>query len=163
MNKKRHPNVVGHLKTPLCQAVADNNIGSVEWLLDHGADTNIQWIETRASGENHHLPPLWIAASNGNVRITNLLLNAGADVNATKSDTGNSSLIVAAQNGHLAVCSLLIRKGANLNQLGHDGVSPLTTAVVHVQVPLVAQLLHAGAAVPYLFLEDVYRMTFCNK
>jgi uncharacterized protein len=55
---------------------------------------------------------LMLAAYNGHLQLTNLLLKASADPNSTDAD-GNSILMGVAFKGHLAVAKELIRFGAD--------------------------------------------------
>lgn len=68
---------------PLFAAVEGSAVTALEWLLQHGADPNIECL-----AENYAFTPLWLAAENGHVRMAKLLLDHGADVNAVKSTTG---------------------------------------------------------------------------
>lgn len=49
-----------------------------------------------------------IASSSGRAAAVTLLLNAGANVNATKSSGGWTALMAASDNGHDEVVKLLI-------------------------------------------------------
>jgi hypothetical protein len=52
------------------------------------------------------------AANKGHIKIVELLLNAGADVNS-QTDIGSTALIGAASDGHIETVQLLINAGAN--------------------------------------------------
>lgn len=87
-----------------------------------------------------------IAAGEGSWECTELLLRAGADVNASTKD-GSSALLMAAQNGHDIVVELLISNGADVNCARDDGVTPLQAALEGGNEESAAQLVAAGAKV----------------
>ena len=58
--------------------------------------------------------PLWIASSNGNVDIVNLLIEADGNVNQARTDSGVTPLFIASQNGIVALVKILIKAGANI-------------------------------------------------
>ncbi|TVY90811.1 Ankyrin [Lachnellula willkommii] len=66
-----------------------------------------------ADGYYHPSSALFRAASNGHVRIVGLLLQAGADVNAT-SEHGQTALAIAKQNEHASTVDILRLYGAVL-------------------------------------------------
>ena len=81
-----------------------------------GADLNARdmWGET----------PLHYAAMNGYVDSINVLLEAGADVDAREGFIGNTPLHNAASCGHEEICKTLIRAGADLNARNKYGETP---------------------------------------
>jgi ankyrin repeat protein len=87
-----------------------------------------------------------IAAGEGSWECTELLLRAGADVNASTKD-GSSAILMAAQNGHDIVVELLIRNGADVNCERNDGVTPLQAALEGGHEESAALLVAAGAKV----------------
>jgi ankyrin repeat protein len=87
-----------------------------------------------------------IAAGEGSWECTELLLRAGADVNASTKD-GSSALLMAAQNGHDIVVELLISNGADVNSARDDGVTPLQAALEGGNEESAGQLIAAGAKV----------------
>ena len=81
-----------------------------------GADLNARdmWGET----------PLHYAAMEGYTDSVNVLLEAGADVNAREGFIGNTPLHNAASCGHEEISKTLIRAGADVNAKNKYGETP---------------------------------------
>jgi ankyrin repeat protein len=92
-----------------------------ELLIDHGADVNVHFLSYgRAT-------PLSLAASNGDTRLVERLIKAGADVNRRDSVYA-SALDRACFGGHVGVVKLLLKAGAAADQPGIGGKKPLQLA-----------------------------------
>ena len=70
---------------------------------------------------------LMFNAENGNLKIANLLLDAGAEIDAVGED-GWTALMVAASHGHSDYIELLLERGANPNLTNKDGQNALQIA-----------------------------------
>jgi ankyrin repeat protein len=92
-----------------------------------GADVN-------AKDKYGYSPPLHSAALFDHKEIIELLIAAGADVNA-KGIAEWTPLHNAAYNGHKEIVELLIEKGADVNAKDEDGGTPLDLAEEEEQVP----------------------------
>lgn len=57
------------------------------------------------------VPPLFIAAENGHIKIVRMLVEQGMDVNVVRDD-GCTPLYVAACTGHADVLKVLLTSGA---------------------------------------------------
>ena len=90
--------------------------------------------------------PLMIASTEGSWECAELMLRAGADMDATTKD-GSSALLMAAQNGHDIVLELLISNGADIDCDRDDGVSPLQAALEGNHEEAAQVLVAAGAKV----------------
>ena len=125
------------------KAVNGGDIGAVRLFLQAGTSAN-----TRMETTNGSFTALHLAVNNGNKEITALLLEQGADVNATAfgSDT---PLHVALRrtNSSLAMVQLLVNNGANVNTAREGGVTPLMLAVFGGNLEAVNLLLSKGADV----------------
>jgi hypothetical protein len=88
---------------------------------------------------------LFEAAWRGNVEITKLLLDKGADPNLATFEDASTPLIMAAEEGHVEIMRLLLSKGAKINTQATGGITALHTAAYHGQFETVKLLLDKGA------------------
>jgi uncharacterized protein len=117
------------------------------------ADTKVQDF---ASG---WLTPLMLAAREGDVTLSRILLDAGADLNAVAGD-GKTALALAIFNGNYDAASFLVDRTADVNQADAQRFTPLFWAVDRRNMetapnfpwmvtadpmPLIRKLLDAGA------------------
>jgi len=125
---------------PLGLAAFFGQAGIVEYLLQKGAAVN------SPSRNAMRVMPLHSAIANKRTEIARLLLDHGADVDATQADDF-TPLHEAAQNGLLDVTQWLLERGANVNpRLSSNGKTPLALAIEH-QHAAVAELLKQHGAV----------------
>ena len=106
----------------LCTAAKTGNTEAVRKHLTAGADVN-------ARDSKFGVTPLSWAAFVGEVGIAELLIQSGADVNATNRDRG-TALHGAAFFGQVEVAELLIGKGADTNARHESGDIPLDSSNV---------------------------------
>ncbi len=71
--------------------------------------------------------PLFTASECGNLEITKILLDLGADVTASDKD-GLMPLHMASYNGHFNVVSFLLGSGADITATDKDSRTPLLGA-----------------------------------
>ena len=90
--------------------------------------------------------PMISAAMKGNLKIIQMLVAGGIDVNHKTSD-GSLALSGAALNGHVECVELFIKVGANVNASNGSGESPLHFAAGNGHVHIVEMLIKAGADV----------------
>jgi len=107
--------------TPLTLAAYFGHKDIVILLLSRGADPNI------AANNQMRVAPLHSACAISSYEIAELLLKAGADVNA-KQHLGVTPLHSAAHNGQARLAKLLIDCGADVNAKSDSGQSPLAMA-----------------------------------
>ncbi|MGB5211212.1 MAG: ankyrin repeat domain-containing protein [Gammaproteobacteria bacterium] len=126
---------------PLFTAAGAGDKEAVESLVAAGADP-----EGRvASGATAMI----IAAQNGYLAIVQVLLDAGAEVNATTVGepvaAGRTALHFAAQDGHQEVVKTLIAHDASVNARTGQGYTPLILAAEGGHVATIRVLLKTGA------------------
>ncbi|RYP07583.1 hypothetical protein DL764_002410 [Monosporascus ibericus] len=95
-------------------------------------------------GKTYTRDPLSWAAAKGFETVVKLLLEKGADLEATRS-YGWTLLTYAAKNGQEAVVKLLLKKGANLEAKTGYGETPLIYAAKDGHEAVVKLLLEKGA------------------
>jgi truncated hemoglobin YjbI len=98
----------------------EDGTAAVELLLQYGADVN---QVTGVGG----MTPLHMSARRGTVRIAEVLLNAGASIDAPDKN-GETPLRRAVNCGHLEFVKLLVCRGANPHLPDKKGISPLDAA-----------------------------------
>jgi uncharacterized protein len=124
-------------QTALMWAVTENHPDIVKLLVARGADVKAQtkvsipkgeYVAARAGGASGNgiirqralpkadggMTPLLFAVRDGNVALTRMLLELGADINQA-SGNHTSPLMIALLNGQVALATELLEKGANPN------------------------------------------------
>jgi ankyrin repeat protein len=123
---------------PLHTAALTDSEGVAALLIERGAD-----IEAR---DSEGMTPLLVAASNGNTRVGELLLRAGADPLVNDSIYHDTPLHYAAMNARIGLVKLLLARGVDINiRSGHAGETPLYYAVQAGRRQMVELLLTEGA------------------
>uniref|UniRef100_A0A6P7GGN1 Ankyrin repeat domain-containing protein 17-like n=1 Tax=Diabrotica virgifera virgifera TaxID=50390 RepID=A0A6P7GGN1_DIAVI len=158
--------------SPLMLAAMNGHTAAVKLLLDMGSDINAQ-IETnrntaltlacfqgrhevvsllldRKANVEHRaktgLTPLMEAASGGYVDVGRVLLDKGADVNATPVPSSrDTALTIAADKGHVRFVELLLCRGAQVEVKNKKGNSPLWLAANGGHLPVVELLYNVKA------------------
>lgn len=160
--------------TPLFLAAYDNDVRSVTFLLNQGADPNVpSYVNYKGKWVSQDIPPLVgsllfeqkiLAMRNpehfhdmslgitnlhypclqGFTDIVHLLLEEGEDPNG-RSFTGMFPLYVAAEFGHLDIVEDLIAHGAKINQVTPRHCTALLNAAEEGHADVVRYLLYHGA------------------
>ncbi|KAJ4153081.1 hypothetical protein LMH87_009586 [Akanthomyces muscarius] len=107
--------------TPLLLAIDSGQIQAVEALLAGGAKVD----EVREPDDEK--PPLCVAAELGHLEIAALLIEHGADIEATDK-WDSPPLLTASLDGHVDIVKLLLGKGANAAKVTRMGWTALQAA-----------------------------------
>jgi ankyrin repeat protein len=166
--------------TALMWAVSEGHVEAARLLIAAGADVNARSnFVAAANGRGFEgrtplttatdvkaaefasgwLTPLMLAAREGHVELSRLLVSAGADVNAAAGD-GKTALALAIFNGNYEVASFLVDNKADVNMADAQRFTPLFYAVDRRNMetapnfpwmvtldplPLIRKMLDAGA------------------
>jgi hypothetical protein len=123
--------------------LVEGQLDAVQWLIEHGANVNLQQNNGRASSrevvgiprkhsgtvnattaQDHGGSPLHLASANNHFKTMQLLIQHGADVNAR--DNGSSTpLHLASRWGGAESVQLLILHGADVNARDEEDSTPL--------------------------------------
>lgn len=125
---------------PLFNAVSCSDQHLVQTLLDEGADANGRTPRRNTVFQT--------AVKKGNIDLIELLLNAGADMEAySPTDAPRTALQYAAQRGNTVVVRFLLERGANCNAPAADlmGATALQAAAIGGNLQITLMLLKAGA------------------
>lgn len=117
--------------TPLGRAGAKGQLRVAAFLLDHGANINLDG-------------PLLKAAENGHKAMVELLVARGADLNVTDGER-QTALHKAAGKGFLSVLQVLVAAKADLNVRDTSSQTPIVLAAKRGSVSVVEALLKGGA------------------
>ncbi|MEP6780086.1 MAG: ankyrin repeat domain-containing protein, partial [Gemmatimonadaceae bacterium] len=113
----------------------------MQWLLEHGANPNVlSYVnEKNIAAPNRGEAPLHRIALNGrDVHVARMLVEYGADVNATRGD-GRSAYALALRTGNTPVAEYLLSVGADT--AGITPVDQLIAACVVADAPLARKIL----------------------
>lgn len=138
----RRPLAPGGLKSsasPVADAVMNGAQGLVEELLQQGGDVNA------AQGDG--MTALHWAALGNDEQTAEMLVYAGANLEATTRNGGYSPLFLASKNGNAEMVSSLLDAGANPNVTTDTGATPLMVAAASGTLAAVEALVARGAHV----------------
>ena len=129
---------------PIHDAVYAGDVEAVQRELAAGVSPDLEEIS------NYNYTPLMVAASNDQLEITLLLIEAGADVDQAASIF--TPLIIACHRGNEAIIAALLAAGASVSRrvsLHHGGQSSLPVErVLNNHKRVVSMLLRAGSPLP---------------
>ena len=109
---------------PLLWAIRSGQIGVLKYLLSVGADPN-----GRGSWDQMPLPLTVDLPVETSLEAAKMLIDAGAEVEVTRRQTGRTHLGEFTTKGYLEVADLLIRHGADVNRKNRRGQTPLQALI----------------------------------
>lgn len=137
------PNITNRFgKTPLMYAAAKGHIEIVSWLIEHGADINLQTPKCPETGGK--LSALHLAAQKGQPTVVQLLVERGADINL-QDGGGVTPLVDALFHKCFQTAEPLLLLDADVNIVGDEGETAIGAAVQVGAHHLVEMLLAKGA------------------
>ena len=127
--------------TPLHAAILGQHADAAINLLTAGAS-----YSSEIDLDGTSWPPLPQAALMGDLKLVEILINAGADVNQANS-VGKTSLLIAAWNGHDSLIEFLLAAGASVEGMTRDnvGYTALMACCARGSLEILQLLLDAGA------------------
>lgn len=125
---------------PLLRAIVRKEYVTVSVLLANGDKPDVP------DGSTFMTTPILLAADVGELQIIDLLLKAGARINA-RDDMGITPLIVAAVRGRATTIDFLLTHGADPNSQTASGGTALMAAAGEGNLEVVKRLLKAEAKV----------------
>ena len=100
---------------------------------------------------------LHAAARIGFINVIKLLLDNGANINIQSLATGGTPLHTAAGTKNTDVARYLISRGAKTEILDASGFTPITHAVIQVNLDMVKVLVESGAVIDTRSPNDIMR------
>ena len=94
--------------------------------------------------QSNGFTPFIIATYNGQVAVSKLLIEQGADINA-QDRSGNTALMGLCFNGNVELVKLLLNSKVTVNQLNYNHASALIFAATFGRAEIIQMLLKAGA------------------
>ena len=124
---------------PLTLAMQEGNEEIVEMLLEKGAKANLKLLDP--AGYDF----LTVLADRGHVKMVELAIKMGADVNEQNVPTKRTALMIAILSGEEEVVKVLLENGADPNIVDKNLYSPLMVAALNGNYEQVKLLLEHGA------------------
>lgn len=104
---------------PLMKACREQNVNAVKFLLEHGADTEVECPPRFEQKRAIHF-----AVQIGNLEITEILLQNGASIHRSENYR-YSPLHEAILKGQKEICKLLLKYGSDVNERTENNATPL--------------------------------------
>ncbi|CAH8866833.1 unnamed protein product [Trichobilharzia szidati] len=134
-------------QTCLIVACRNGHLDVAEYLIDvHGADVEQVGVVEFEGEQVEGVPPLWCAAASGHLKLVELLVSRGADVNRT-TITNSTALRAACFDGHEQVVRYLVEHGANIENPNRHGHTCLMISCYRRHDNIVEYLLSKNARV----------------
>lgn len=129
-----------HSRKKMLRAVKDGDEALVREYLGN-SERRAEWLGALSDGD---MTALHAATEHRRLAIMQLLIDAGADVNA-RMRSGRTPLMLAAKHSTADAANLLADNHADIQAKDNDGLSALGHAVYHQKPDVAANLLARGA------------------
>ncbi|XP_052062617.1 uncharacterized protein LOC127702453 [Mytilus californianus] len=148
----------GHLETVSylldlkadCMLENDKNSTALHWAVRYEHIDVVRFLLTKGKADANKerlqglVVPIVLAAALGNVRITEILLENGANPNHMIR-SGETPLHVASKEGNASVIDVLIHHKADVDRQDDNGNTPLINAAANDHIKCIDLLMKAGA------------------
>ncbi len=155
------------LNRALCEAIDQGQPELVEWLLAQQPPPELDF------GTRGYSPLWWSMRSPGNIKITEMLLKAGANPNSLLSTSGSYTAVGMVLSGHFAPAKtseylqLMLKFGADLNApVDDEGRFPVEFVLRknYSHPELVTELISLGANPLKTAVDNIFfRAMICRK
>ena len=142
LKEQGYQNIAYESLTLLKIAILFESEELVQDILAYGAGVNIPDPKDQ-NGWGGYTELHW-AAFSGNAKIAQLLVGAGATIDARATDCF-TPLHIAAERGHIEIAKLLITEGADINAKMWSHNTPLHFAVANNKMEMAKMLVVSGA------------------
>lgn len=132
-----------HTRKKFLRAVTDGDAALVREYLSQDTGRNAEWLGPIG---DHDTTALHIAAESRRLEIMEILIDAGANINAVNR-RGHTPLHMAMRHNSPDAARLLIARGASVNMPDNDGLAPFGHAVYHQKTENVRLMLDNGAEI----------------
>jgi len=126
--------------------VASGSLSELERVLEERLDLEVRDIDDLGFDPSIGWTPLQLAASHGEYNMVDILIRAGANVNASAPDGGYTAIQAAARSGNLATVERLLQAGAHIkSSTPNERSSAIQAAALSGNLAIIERLLQAGA------------------
>ncbi|CAI7629194.1 unnamed protein product [Penicillium bialowiezense] len=138
-----------HEVYPMCTATRHIRLEVIKLLLTHGFDVNE--IEPEGTEMVQNVCPLWLSAWHDQPELTQVLLQAGADVEGSAHGISQSrtALSVAITHGNAQVAGLLLEWGASPDIILEDEWTPMQWSARYAESEIITHLIKRDVSLDY--------------
>lgn len=137
----------GYKGKELYYACRYGHISALYYMFDHHDDHEDKLIKKINQTNVHGWTPLSLAVYGNHLKVCDILLKNGADVNALNANN-STSLHIACKVGNIEIAQFLINSGADVNISDVYGLTPLlySKKIGNTQMVALLEMLSDGGA-----------------